>query len=135
MLNLSNTTEQVLAPGQSITFDLVLLETCSKAERHRAGSANTELLCGNIFNIDFSTNLAGQAQGQVSLSVMLNGEAIPAANMVETVAAANSIYNVSRPGIKVRKIGCQNIISVRNTGTVNIIIPAKASLLSIRRDA
>lgn len=135
MLNLSNTTEQVLEPGQSITFDLVLLKTCSNAERHRVGSANTELLNGSIFNIDFSTNLAGDAQGEVELSVMLNGEALPAANMVETVAAANNIYNVARPGIKVRKIGCVNTISVRNTGTTNIIIPAKASLLSVRRDA
>lgn len=135
MLNLSNTTEQVLLPGQSITFDLILLQTCSNAERHRRGSANVEILNGEIFDIDFSANIAGQAAGQVQLAVMVDGEALPASNMITTVAAANSIYNVSRPGIKVRKIGCSNTISVRNTGTTNIILPARSSLLSIKRVA
>lgn len=135
MISLSNVAEQVLLPGQSITFDLVLLQTRCGAERHRTGSANTELINGNIFNIDFSANIAGQAAGQVQLSIMLDGEALPAASMIEQVAAANNIYNVSRPGVLVRKIGCSNTISVRNTGTTNIILPAKSARLSVNRVA
>lgn len=135
MLTLSNTTEQVLLPNQSITFDLVLLQTCSNAERHRTGSANTEIINGNIFDIDFSANIAGQAAGQLQLSIFLDGEALPAGNMITTAAAANNIYNVSRPGVQVRKIGCSNTISVRNNGTTNIILPARSARLTVKRIA
>lgn len=137
MFTATNTTEQVLLPGQSITFDLVMLHTgcCPRAERHRKGSANVVLVNGDIFNIDFSANIAGQAAGQIQLSVFLDGEALTAGNMITTAAAANNIYNVSRPGIKVRKFGCSSTVSVRNNGTTNIILPAKSALLSIRRDA
>lgn len=137
MINLTNTTEQVLLPGQSITFDLVLLHTgcCPKAERHRTGSANVELVRGDIFNIDFSANIAGEAAGALQLNVMIDGEALPESTMISTPAAANELNNVARPGIKVRRLGCSNTVSVRNTGTTNIILPAKSALLSIRRDA
>lgn len=137
MINLSNTTEQVLLPGQSITFDLTLLHTgcCPRAERHRTGSANVELVRGDIFDIDFSANIAGEAAGAIQLSVMLDGEALPEGTMISTPAAANEVNNVARPGIKIRKIGCSNTVSVRNTGTANIILPAKSALLSIKRVA
>ena len=135
MITLSNTAEQVLLPNQSITFDLELMKTRCGSERHREGSANVQILNGNVFDIDFSANIAGQAAGQVQLAIMVDGEPIPAGNMIETVAAANNIYNVSRPGVKVRQLGCSNTISVRNTGTTNIILPAKSSRLSIKRIA
>lgn len=132
---LSNTTEQVLAPGQSITFDLVLLST-GCAERHRTGSANLELLTGCIFNVDFSANIAnGTGAGEIELSVMLNGEPVPAGNLVSTPAAANEVNNVARPGLKIQTFGCANTISIRNTGEDDIIIPAKSALLSVKRDA
>ena len=131
MITLSNTAEQVLLPNQSITFDLELMKTRCGSERHREGSANVQILNGNVFDIDFSASIASQVQ----LAIMVDGEPIPAGNMIETVAAANNIYNVSRPGVKVRQLGCSNTISVRNTGTTNIILPAKSSRLSIKRIA
>ena len=135
MLNLSNTTEQIIEPGQSITFDLVLLQTCSNAERHQTGSANTTLLNGCIFEIDFSANIAGEAAGEIELAIFMDGEVIPSTNMIQTAAAANNLYNVSRPGVRVRKFGCSNTISVRNNGDTNIILPAKAANLGIKRVA
>lgn len=137
MLNLTNTTEQILAPGESITFDLVLLRTgcCPRAERHRVGSANVELLNGNIFNVDFSANIAGEAAGAIQLAVFVNGEALPESTMISTPAAANELNNVARPGIKIRKLGCSDTVSVRNNGTTNIILPAKSALLSVYRQA
>lgn len=137
MISLSNTTEQVLAPGQSITFNLVLLHTgcCPRAERHRTNSANVELVRGDIFEIDFSANIAGEAAGAIQLSVALNGEALPESTMISTPAAANELNNVARPGIRVRRLGCSDTVSVRNTGTENIILPANSSLLAIKRIA
>lgn len=135
MINLSNTIEQVLAPGQSITFDLVLLHT-GCAERHRTGSANVELVNGCIFNVDFSANIAnGTGAGEIELSVMLNGEALTAGNMISTPAAANELNNVARPGLKIQTFGCANTISVQNTGEDDIILPAKSALLAINRVA
>ena len=135
MKTLSNTTEQVLSPGESITFDLVLLST-GCAERHRTGSANVELINGCIFNVDFSANIAnGTGGGEIELSVMLNGEALPAGNLISTPAAANEINNVARPGLKIQTFGCSNTISVRNTGEDDIILPARSALLAINRVA
>lgn len=135
MISLSNTIEQVLAPGQSITFDLVLLHT-GCAERHRTESANVELVSGCIFNVDFSANIAnGTGAGEIELSVTLNGEPLPQGNLVSTPAAANEINNVARPGIKIQTCGCSNTISVRNTGENDIILPAKSALLAVNRVA
>ena len=135
MISLSNTTEQVLTPGQSITFDLVLLHT-GCAERHRAESANVDLINGCIFNVDFSANIAnGTGAGEIELSVTLNGEALTQGNMVSTPDAANEVNNVARPGIKIQTFGCSNTISVRNTGEDDIILPAKSALLAINRVA
>lgn len=133
MISLSNSTEQVLEPNESITFDLTLLRTCCNDIRHRVSSANVELVRGNIFDIDFSANIAGEAAGPIELSVKLDGEALPESVMVSTPAAANELNNIARPGIRVRKIGCSNTITVTNTGTANIILPAKSALLTIRR--
>lgn len=135
MLVLSNTTEQLIPAGQSITFDLVVLQT-GCAERHRTESANVELLTGCIFNVDFSANIAnGTGAGEIELSVTLNGEPLLNGNMISTPAAANELNNVGRSGLKIRTIGCSNTISVRNTGENDIILPAKSALLSIKRDA
>lgn len=135
MINLSNTIEQVLAPGQSITFDLVLLST-GCAERHRTESANVELLNGCIFNVDFSANIAGEeASEALQLSVMLNGEALPSGTMISTPSAVNEVNNVARPGIKIKTYGCANTISVQNTGDETIILPARAALLAVNRVA
>lgn len=137
MLTLTNTTEQILEPGESITFDRVLLHTgcCPRAERHRPESANVELVNGKIFNIDFSANIAGEAAGAIQLAVFVEGEAISTSTMISTPAAANELNNVARPGLKIRRIGCSDTISVRNNGTTNIILPARSAYLSIRRDA
>ena len=137
MLTLTNTTEQIIAPGQSITFDLTLLRTgcCPRAERHRVGSTNVELLNGNIFNVDFSANIAGEAAGAIQLAVFVNGEALPESTMISTPAAANELNNVARPGLKIRKLGCSDTVSVRNNGTANIILPAKSAYLSVYRQA
>lgn len=139
MLVLTNTNEQVLAPGQAITFDLTLLRTCSNAERLNNGTGNPELVNGNIFDIDFSANIAGQAAGQIELSVYYDGDVIPATQMISTPAAANELNNVARPGIKVRKGGCckeSKTITVRNSSTTStIILPAKSARLTIKRDA
>ena len=129
----TNTTEQVIEPNQSITFDLVLQHTgCPRAERHRKGSANVVLINRNLFDIDFSANIAGEAAGAIQLSVFVDGEALPESTMISTPATANEINNVARPGLKIRRLGCSTVVSVRNNGTTNIILPAKSALLSIR---
>lgn len=137
MFTATNATEQVLLPGQSITFDLVLMHTgCRpRPERHRTGSANVDLVNGNIFDVDFSANIAGEAAGAIQLSVYVEGEPLPESAMISTPAAANEINNVARPGLKVRNEGCKTTVSVRNSGTASIILPAKSAYLSIRRMA
>lgn len=135
MINLSNTTEQTLAPGQSITFDLVPLHTGRCAERHREGSSLVTLgINGAIYEIDFSANIGGTAAGAVQLSIMLDGEPLREGTMISTTAAAGDLNNVAKPGVKVRNCDCGGRISVQNTGTTELTVGV-GSLLSIKRIA
>lgn len=132
MITVSNTTDQTLAPGESITFDLVTFHS-GCAEYHRNGSSSIVLKCLNgTYNVDFSTNVGATAQGVAQLSVMLDGEALVGGTMISTTAAAGDLNNVAKPGLKVRNTGGDRI-SVTNTGTTTVTIPAKAALLSVKR--
>lgn len=134
MITVSNTTEQTLAPGQSITFDLVTFRSGCGAEYHRSGSGSIVLKClGGTYNIDFSTNVGATAQGVAQLSVMLDGEALIGGTMISTTAAAGDLNNVAKPGLKVRNSG-GNRVSITNTGTTTVTIPAKSALLSVKRE-
>lgn len=135
MINLSNTTAQTLAAGQSITFDLVPIHT-GCCECHREGSSLVSIKGQrSIFDIDFSANIGATAQGVAQISVMLDGEALREGTMISTTAAAGDLNNVSVSGIKVRNCGCNcSRISVTNTGTTEITVD-EGSLLAIKRVA
>ncbi len=132
MMNLSNTTDQDIAPGQSITFDVVPLHS-GCAEYHREGSSAAVLKCNcSIYEIDFSANIGATAPGVAQLSVMLDGEPLVEGTMISTTAAAGDLNNVARPGIRVKNTGGNVRISVTNTGTTTVTV-AKGALLSIKR--
>lgn len=134
MINLSNTTAQVLAPGQSITFDIVPFKS-GCAEYHREGSSAAVLKCPcAIYEIEFGANIGATAAGVAQLSVMLDGEALKEGTMLSQTAAAGNLNSVSRPGIKVKNTGGNGRISVTNTGTTTVNVGVGA-LLSIKRVA
>lgn len=64
MIILSNTTMQVLAPGKSIAFDMVVKHT-GNGEFHKDGTSYVKMkFVGGNYDIHFSGNIATAVEGQ-----------------------------------------------------------------------
>lgn len=134
MISVTNLTEQTLQPGQSITFDNVVSESNSCAERFRKGSTAIQTSNG-VFRADFNGNVGGTtAAAPVQLSVEIDGAPLIGSNMISTPAAVGDLNNVSSSGnyfFNAPRFGGSNV-TVTNTG-VNPIVVAAGSKLSVMR--
>lgn len=130
MISLSNTTDQTVAVGQSITFDTVLLKSKNGAECHRKNSSSVKL-CARpaTYEVHFAANVTGTAAGTpVQLSIAIGGETINESTMIYTPAAANAVDNISTD-IPISNCCCDyDRVTVTNTGTVPVIVSANPVL-------
>lgn len=95
MIELSNTTAQVIPAGQSITFDKVLLKT-GCAECHRENTGSVKMRANGIYEVSFAGNISGAVAGTpVQLAFQLGGVTLPETTMVSTPGAANASNNVA----------------------------------------
>lgn len=132
MIVLSNTTAQTLTPGQSITFNDVVLHT-GCAECHRANTGSVKLRANGAYEINFSGNVSSPtAATQVQLTVQLGGANLPETQMISTPSAASSLNNVSTSTIVKNCCGDYDRITVVNTGASDINIAANP-VLTIKR--
>lgn len=127
MIILSNTAEQTLAAGQSITFNDVILHTgCAECFRKNTGSV--KLRANGAYEVSFSANIGGTAAGQVQLSLQLGGATLPETTMISTTAAAGDLNNVSvTTGVK-NCCGDYDRLTITNTGTTELTIGANPVL-------
>lgn len=133
MIELSNQVEQTLAVGQSAVFGTTILKTgCN--ESHRRGSGLVTVRCGGVYEVSFSGNVSGTAAGPVQLAIALDGEALPETTMISTVGVAGDLNSVSASTLARIPCGCCVTLSVKNTGTVPVVIGANPSF-SVRRVA
>ena len=59
MIELSNTTAQTIQPGQSLTFDTVILRSgCSEAHRRNSGIVTLRASCAT-YEAHFAANVTG----------------------------------------------------------------------------
>lgn len=134
MIAISNTTDQTLAAGESITFDKVLMHTgCAECFIDLAPSV--KLKANGVYEVTFSANIAGgAATTQVELSLQIGGVTIPYSTMLATSTASGDYYHVS-VSVPV-KITCGdfNRITVTNTGTTAVTVDVN-SILYVRRVA
>lgn len=133
MIILTNSVSQELAPGQSLTFDTVILHT-GCAECHRVGSGAVVLRMQQaIYDIDLSANIGATAPGVANITVFLNGSPMNETSMNSVTAAAGDVNNVSR-STAVRTCCCgPETIIVTNNGETSVVI--EEPLLKIRRVA
>ena len=119
MISLSNTTAQTLTPGQSITFNTVVLHT-GCAECHRANTSSVKLRAKGIYDVHFSANIGATVAGAAQLSIQLGGDTVNESTMISTTAAAGDLNNVST-AIPVRNC-CDDYdrITVTNTAPHNL---------------
>ena len=121
MIELSSTTAQTLAPGQSLTFDTVILKTgCS--EYHRLNSGIVTLARIGIYEVHFSANIAGTAAGPIQLAIELDGEPLVETTMISTPAAAADANNVATSTLIKTCTGCCGKVSVVNNGVSDIVV-------------
>jgi hypothetical protein len=129
MIELSNATAQTLTPGQSLTFDTVLLKSKCGAEAHRNNSSIITLrACNATYEVHFSANVSGTAAGVVQLNIELDGEPLAETTMNSTVTTAADPNNVATSTLIHTSCGCCGRITVTNTGTADIIVGANSSL-------
>ena len=135
MIELSNTNAQVLAAGQSVIFDTVLLHT-GCGECHRNNSASVNLAQKNaIYEVSFNANIGGTAAGEAQLAITLDGSPLQETTGKTVTATAGDLRSVS--GATFVKTCCcngANTILLTNTGTTEINVDAN-SRLSIKRVA
>ena len=61
---------------------------------HSKGSANYDIVCGGLYEIDFNATISSATAGAIALALFNNGEMIPGTLMVETIATAGDYANV-----------------------------------------
>lgn len=59
MILLTNTIAQTIEPGDSVTFDEVILHS-GCGECHRKGSGSVKLRCNGVYELHFSANIGGE---------------------------------------------------------------------------
>lgn len=135
MIILTNSSSLTLGPGQSATFDTVLLHT-GCAECFRTGSGTVMLTARNaIYNISAGGNIGATEVGNANLTVFLNSSPMTETSMNSATAAVGDTNNVSRE-TGVRTCCCGNVsdaITLTNNGETTIVL--ENPILMIKRVA
>ena len=128
MIELSNTAAQTIAPGQSLTFDTVLLKT-GCAEAHRTNSGIITLKANfAVYEIHFAANISATAAGTAQIAISLDGEPLLETTMINSVGTAGDPDNAATATLVKTGCGCCGKISVTNTGTTSVIVSANPAL-------
>lgn len=117
-----NTISPLVSNTSSVVFDEDCIRTKSCQGNgwlcHNRGSANYDIVCGGLYEIDFNATVSSATAGTIALALFNNGEIIPGSIMVETIAGADEYANIGiNKKIKVCCNGNANI-SVRSVPTV-----------------
>lgn len=128
MIELSNTAAQTIAPGQSLTFDTVLLKTgCAEAHRTNSGIVTLKADCA-VYEIHFAANISATAAGTAQLAISLDGEPLVETTMINTISTAGDPDNAATATLVKTGCGCCGKISVTNTGTTSVIVSDNPAL-------
>ena len=119
--------EQTVAPGQNVVFTGSVPEGGVRGVRRRTGSGIVTLRgtqCGAQRIVRFTGNIAipdGGTAGEISAAITLDGEVLPASEMIVTPAAAGDFWNVSAQALFLAGCCCDSV-AVRNTSDQAITI-------------
>lgn len=134
MIELSNTVAQTLLPGQSLSFDKVVMKT-GCGECFNSQVPTSVKLCGKgVYNLEFSGNVtASAAATPVILALTVGGTEIPQTRMNASPATAGTLVNVSA-GTLFSNCCCDlDRISVTNVGTNPLVVAPNANLRVVRK--
>ena len=136
MIELSNTNAQVLAAGQSLNFDTILLHTgCAECHRNYSGSINLTQR-NAIYEVSFNCNIGATTAGETAqIGITIDGSPLHETNAIKVTAVEGDLENVSAATfIKTCCRTAASTILLTNTGTTEINIGAYPRL-SVKRIA
>ena len=135
MIELSNTNAQVLAAGQSVIFDTVLLHTgCGECHRPNSGSINLARK-NAIYEVSYNANIGGTAAGDAQLAITFDSSPLLETTGKVVTTTAGDLQNVSASTfIQTCCCNAANSILLTNTGTTEINVDI-SSRLSVKRIA
>lgn len=122
---------QEVPPGGAVTFTATAIPCNLGVVKHSDGSPSFILPGGKCrkrmanYFVDFAANIAvpeGQTAGEISLSLALDGAALPASTMITTPTAAEAFFNVSRAMSVPIFSNCCQTLTVVNTSDITIAI-------------
>lgn len=138
MIVLSNTTAQLIQPGQAITFDKLIFKSgcgeCYRKQLPKSVALTADR--GGVYSLGFSGNVTSATAGSaLQLAIAIGGEALVETAMNSTPSAANALNNIST---ETRfQVGCKcsdaNRVSVINTGATPVTLAPNSSLVIDRR--
>lgn len=137
MIQVTNSTSQLLQPGQALSFNgpVTLHTGCGECfNRQLPTSVKLGGGCGAIYNIEFSGNVTSATAGaQVQLALAVAGQPLTETAMNTAISTANALMNVNTGTLF--KVCCNDInrVSVINTGTVPVTVAQNANLRIARR--
>lgn len=133
MMQLATTSEQTLAPGQSLVFDEVLYKACGCGAQHRRGSSTVDLLPkgGGAYSAEFHGNIGGTAARTVQLSLTRQGDALPETVMYAQAAEPDQFSNVSARTLVGACGRCCQSVGVRNSSATDTVVVAAGATLVI----
>lgn len=126
MIELSNSAELTLQPGQTAIFDTVLLHTgCDTCTRSSTGSI--KLRCCGPYEVRFTGNIgtAGDT-GTAQLSIAMGGVTYPPSTIISETATVGTLNAVERTFYLANRCGDYDRLTVTNTGTTALTIGANA---------
>lgn len=136
MIELSTTNAQVLSPGQSAIFDIIILHTgCAECYRNNSGSINLTQR-NAIYEISFNCNIGATiAATPAQIAVTLDGSSLQETTQKTISTAAGDLQGVgAQTFVRTCCCGGSNTILLTNTGTTEINLDAKARI-SVKRVA
>jgi hypothetical protein len=135
MIELSNTNAQILAAGQSVAFDTVLLHT-GCGECHRPNSSAVNLAQKNaIYEVSFNANIGGTAAGNGQIAITLDQSPLSETTGKVVTTTAGDLQSVSGSTfVQTCRCNSANTILLTNTGTTAINVDENGRL-SIKRIA
>lgn len=139
MIEVTNTTAQTIQPGQTVTFDNVLLHAgCSECFNKQVPNSirlrYNGCQCSPIYELHFNGNITSSTAGDVlQLAIAAGGTALKETGMNALPAAAGDLVNVSTSTLF--RPGCSDInrISVINSGTTPVTVAPNSNFYVVRK--
>lgn len=134
MIELSNTAEITVAPGQAAVFDRIVNNSdrccCS---RNFNTSSSIKMTNRGTYQLNFSGNITGAtAATPVQLSIAVGGASLPQTTMISTPTAAGDFNNVAKTTYYENECNEFSRATVVNTGTTPVIIGAGATFSVVK---